>query len=518
MKKMIAALTMFCVMSVSACAENILTISVRTIMKPKQTVQLELTRYGDRAYQADSLIVSGTLMPEDFPAMSKLCQLGRLKGIDLSNCNVYGSIIPSYAFNPEKANETDGEFRSQLEYITLPRNISTFGDRAFSMTNIKTIVLPRRLENIGDNVFDGCDSLKSVTVRQLVPTEKLGRELNSLPETAVVYIPQGSLPAYKECDGWKTVKHVLEADEAFRIRTVNVGEEGLQAAWGKDCYHTDSLIVTGTLKASDFVLLKKNVQVGALTGIDFSGCALENNIIPARAFLGMDNLFYVTIPDYVESIRSMTFQGSGLRQIVLPSSLKLVVSEAFFDCTHIAGDLRIPEGTEKLGYSCFYACYQLKNIYLPSTLNEVTEDALNFSLPQEGKKPVCNLYVNRMTPPDYLKYSEEEDSEYCTLFSDNTYEEWTLSGWKLYVPVGAKKNFENARYWKDIPEIIETPELTGGVTAVKPIHAVDDKGLTEVYTLGGRLVSKGRDLPRGLAKGLYVVKTDGKTQKMLINE
>ena len=123
-----------------------------------------------------------------------------------------------------------------------------------------------------------------------------------------------------------------------------------------------------------------------------------------------------------------------------------------------------------------------------------------------------------MTPPDYLKYSEEEDSEYCTLFSDNTYEEWALSGWKLYVPVGAKKNFENARYWCDIPEIIEPPELTGGVTAVNAVRTVGDKGLTEVYTLGGRLVSKGRDLPRGLAKGLYVVKTGGKTQKMLINE
>ena len=86
------------------------------------------------------------------------------------------------------------------------------------------------------------------------------------------------------------------------------------------------------------------------------------------------------------------------------------------------------------------------------------------------------------------------------------------------MPVGAKKNFENAEFWKDIPEIIETPELTGGVTAVKPIRSVGDKGLTEVYTLGGRLVSKGRDLPRGLAKGLYVVKAGGKTQKMLINE
>lgn len=41
--------------------------------------------------------------------------------------------------------------------------------------------------------------------------------------------------------------------------------------------------------------------------------------------------------------------------------------------------------------------------------------------------------------------------------------------------------------------------------------------VTEVYTLGGRLVSKGHGLP-SLPKGLYIVKTGGQTQKRVIGE
>ena len=79
-----------------------------------------------------------------------------------------------------------------------------------------------------------------------------------------------------------------------------------------------------------------------------------------------------------------------------------------------------------------------------------------------------------------------------------------------------KKNFENMEGWNDIPEIIETPELTGVTASVKGV--VDRSvlgGMTEVYTPSGRLVAKGEDLPV-LPKGLYIVKTGGQTRKVVL--
>ena len=516
MKKTLMTLTALLSMGVAMNAANILRVSVRTVMRPNQTLKMELDHYGEKVYDVDSLVVSGTLTANDFPEMSKLCQIGALKGIDLSGSTVDDRSIPVYAFLPRMVNG-DGEYKSRLEYISLPSNIDSIGERAFSTTSLKSIEISRGVEKIGNGIFEGCDQLQHVVVRQLRPTDKLGYELNSLPEGATVSIPTGTAALYEASEGWKGVRNLKESDTAFRIHSVHVGEGGLQSAWDDACGRADSLVLTGRLSGADFKSLKSHITNGRVTGLNLEGCTVEDNMIPSSAFQRVKNLWYVTLPAGIDSIGVRAFRFSGLRQIVLPASVKSLDVEAFARCTEMTGDIRIPEGMRKMAHDCFFGCYKVKNIYVPSTLDSVSESTLNISLPGEGK-PVCDLYVNRMTPPTFYLYDSDGEVLYGGPLAYDGQAEWALSGWKLYVPVGAKKNFENAQYWCDIPEIIETPELTGGVTAVKPIHAVDDKGLTEVYTLGGRLVSKGRDLPRGLAKGLYVVKTDGKTQKMLINE
>ena len=88
----------------------------------------------------------------------------------------------------------------------------------------------------------------------------------------------------------------------------------------------------------------------------------------------------------------------------------------------------------------------------------------------------------------------------------------------LYVPVGAKQNYLDAPYFKDFWRIIETPELTGGATAIDGVES----GVTElgngyadgVYTLDGKRIAD--TMTDGMAKGLYVVKRGASISKVAV--
>ena len=509
-------LTLFAVIG-SVSGRNLLYVHLRT-QGDSRTLKQVMDQYGGYAYQVDSLIVDGYLYQEDFPVMSRYCQTGALRGINLEDAHfsLYEK-VPAYAFCPDMVNGEIGAYRSQLEYITLPRATETIEEMAFAYTNLKSFAFSRIVRHLSTNIFEGCDQLRNVVLHQNEPLPQLARVLSDLPADAKVYIPAGTKSLFLQSDAWKAVPNLVESEEAFRVRVVNTDEGDIKTVLERDSNRVDSLVVCGSLTTKDLRALNDYMYDRSVSGVNLSGCEIEDRAIHYTAFYGLRPLCYASLPDNIVRIYSRAFLGTRLRQIVLPDSLKELGNEVYNGCKNVTGDIRIPEGTRKIGTSCFVTCYQVRNMYVPSTLDSLSECALNISLVKSGK-PVCNLYVNRMTPPTF--YTEEEDGNPLMggplAYFD--YEEWTLSGWKLYVPVGAKKNFENAQYWCDIPEIIETPELTGGVTAVKAVRTVGDTGLTEVYTLGGRLVSKGLDLPRGLAKGLYVVKTGGKTQKMLINE
>ncbi|MDE5948728.1 MAG: hypothetical protein K2G86_08135, partial [Prevotella sp.] len=89
---------------------------------------------------------------------------------------------------------------------------------------------------------------------------------------------------------------------------------------------------------------------------------------------------------------------------------------------------------------------------------------------------------------------------------------------RLFVPVGAKKNYENAEHWDHFLTIIETPLLTGtpsgiaeAVTSVKPSASSATDG---IYTVDGRLVSRDT-AAKGQLRGLYVVRENGMTRKVV---
>ena len=67
----------------------------------------------------------------------------------------------------------------------------------------------------------------------------------------------------------------------------------------------------------------------------------------------------------------------------MPGSLKIIPKNLFYGHSSSAEmwslqNLTLNEGIEKIGEQAFYNCMQMTNLYLPSTITEISSSAFNF--------------------------------------------------------------------------------------------------------------------------------------------
>lgn len=116
----------------------------------------------------------------------------------------------------------------------------------------------------------------------------------------------------------------------------------------------------------------------------FFGCQnLSDVILPGSvtkiddfAFAFCENLEKITGWDSVRTIGVGAFRATGLTELVVPNSVKMMLFEAFSGC----GKLRkviIPSSVETIGFYCFQGCEQLAEVTLPATANIGTDAFLD---------------------------------------------------------------------------------------------------------------------------------------------
>ena len=146
----------------------------------------------------------------------------------------------------------------------------------------------------------------------------------------------------------------------------------------------------------------------------------------------------ITIPDYVnekkvDGIGSYSFNAcEKLTDVIIPNTVELL--GGFKDCTGLK-NIYLPKNVSFIRSAAFQNCKNLESINLPRTVTQIKSYAFN------GCESLRTIYCLRNTPPQLDGYG---------FFSSVTYDNAIL-----YVPVGSKKSYQTADYWKIFHHIEE---------------------------------------------------------------
>jgi tyrosine-protein phosphatase YwqE len=235
---------------------------------------------------------------------------------------------------------------SALETVSFAEGsqLTTIGGSAFNgCTSLKELTLPQGVKTIYGNAFRGCSSLVSVY----------------LPDT-VSYITGGAFRdcgkvvlsvAYNSYAKQYAIRNGIAYVERERAVTAS-GSCGADATW--ELYSDGALSIRGT---------------GSLTNPAYAGAvawsAYRESIRTVEVASGITNL-----PDFA-------FYGCSALETVSfaeGSQLTTIGGSAFNGCTSLK-ELTLPQGVKTIYGNAFRSCSSLTSVYLPDTVSYITGGA-----------------------------------------------------------------------------------------------------------------------------------------------
>ena len=105
-----------------------------------------------------------------------------------------------------------------LTKVVLPEGVDTLGSSAFYQSTIEELVLPASLKVMKHNALNYCKKLRILRSKSATPPQAIIREgtLDSMElwgmelDSLVVYIPKGSLEAYRNALWWRKIQNFVE--------------------------------------------------------------------------------------------------------------------------------------------------------------------------------------------------------------------------------------------------------------------------------------------------------------------
>lgn len=163
----------------------------------------------------------------------------------------------------------------------------------------------------------------------------------------------------------------------------------LASVLGERIFEIDSISVEGPINEEDFNTLWESSFNGRLKIINLEDAAVENEIIPSRAFWHQDeqlqddgtiyviSLRKIILPNQIKTIGDFAFSYAiHLESINIPSKLQNLGIYCFSDCMSLATNpMQLPEGLMDIPAMCFMNCESLDEIKLPTTIKHIGEGA-----------------------------------------------------------------------------------------------------------------------------------------------
>jgi hypothetical protein len=124
---------------------------------------------------------------------------------------------------------------TSLTSVTIGNSVTSIGDYAFAFcTSLTSVTIPNSVTSIGVEAFWGCSCLTSVTCFATTPPQLNSYVFGGVDKSIPLYVPAGSVSAYKSAKGWKDFTNILPigAQPAdVTTTTVTPSETTADIAW-----------------------------------------------------------------------------------------------------------------------------------------------------------------------------------------------------------------------------------------------------------------------------------------------
>ena len=237
---------------------------------------------------------------------------------------------------------------SFLQYIDLPTSLVRIGYSAFSgCTSLKRIVIPEGVTRIDGATFINCSSLEEVI----------------LPD-GIDYI---GMYAFQRCSNLKKFAFPQKMDHfpfdlfygCNSLESITIGKNMTSImARNKD----RTLLECPSLK-------ELIVEEGNPVYHSENNCIIDTK--EKKIVLGCADS-YIDEASMITSIGKSAFENSGIKIIVIPSSIKVIEERAFYK-SHLER-VEIEEGLIEVKDEAFRNCYEIRSINMPESVTTFGED------------------------------------------------------------------------------------------------------------------------------------------------
>lgn len=442
------------------------------------------------------------------------------------NITVGGTI--NYTCKPSFSNS------HALTTINFASNVKTIAASMFSgCTSLRSITIPSHITKVGDRAFDGCTTLKSINIEDADSPITIESSTNSNGEgTTFENAPVETIYLGRNVEYKGTELSPFKNLTTLTTLTIGNKTTDINNFLFYGCCNIAMMSVPSSVKRVGSYAFYDCNQSRSLT---ISKSVTE---IGEYAFYNCKNLKRLTIPSSVETIGDYAFRScSGLETIKVGDGVRQIGNYAFLDC-YSATDISLGSSVETIGNNAFYNCQAWKDIVIPNSTKSIGNDAfalcigaasasigdnvttigsraftdceglrtltLGKALENVGSlaffncESLTDVYVKAYEPP----YASED------VFSDYSA--------TLHVPTGRTNAYKSAAdtCW---PEFGKYAEFAVDYSAVNEIGMentgdIDWSEAYEVFDLNGVKVGTSTE---NIAKGIYIVRQDGKTQKIV---
>jgi len=374
--------------------------------------------------------------------------------------HIYGAVIAEGITSIKSETFSDC---INLTSISLPESLQTISFNAFSRSGLQSITIPNNVMSIGNQAFSECMNLSTVT---------LGNSVEYIDGEA--FVKSKNLSTINMPNSLKYI-----GVSAFFGTNIYFDD----TKWENGALYIDNCLITGSRTLPDDISVLEELGIYTLPAelqVDSEYAIKEGTrLVATNAFVANDDIGWITkiiVPSSVEYIGSYAFWQSTLTELI-------------WNATHCNDfQMLLPFANEQYTENPF--CLDaLPNETIPEAYTRSFVQKISFA---ENVEYLPSGLCRRM--PDLSEVYNYNPEPIAV--SDNMFESVDYNNCILYVPQGSLSKYATAPVWCNFLQIQEiagatnidhTKNITSAHKLLKNNHLLILRG-DKTYTLTGQLV------------------------------